>query len=305
MQFLAKTSMIFAVGLSLAGCAAINGSQTPVAALTPRTLVAIDDALWAYHQPYDYWRLDMSRRAYRDYILSSYLSAINANYTNFTNQLQSSDRGSALGLDLLVLGLTGATALAGASDVNELATITAVASGTRSTIDKRLFFDHTLPAIIASLDAERATIQADITRKRALPIEQYSLDEAIDDLNRLQQAGRLDRAVARMTKVAEADRALQQQRLDSIAAACDDISTQAAELNREFRLLVLTGTDSQPERLSAAAEELGMEVADGTSPTWPEVSAAFDEKLCDDAKKRSFIDSLKARLNSGAGGGNG
>lgn len=305
MQFLAKTSMVFAVGLSLAGCATINGSQVPVPELRPRSLVSISDALENYHQPLDSNRLNMSRRAYRDYILSSYLSAINANYTSFTNQLQSSDRGSALGLDLVVLGLTGATALVGASDVSELATITAIASGTRATIDKRLFFDRTLPAIMASLDAERAIIQADISRKRGLPVEQYSLDEAIDDLNRLQQAGRLDRAVARMTRVAEADRAQQQARLDAITAACDDISTQSGAMNEEFRLLVLSDPAKRAERLSAAADELGLELADGTTATWAAVANAFDTKLCDDSKKRSFIDSLKARLNGGAGGGNG
>jgi hypothetical protein len=221
--------------------------------------------------------------------------------------LQASDRGSALGLDLLITGLTGATALVGASSVSDMATITAIASGARATIDRRLFFDRTLPAIVASMDAERATILADIARKRRLPIEEYSLDEAFDDLNRLQHAGRLDRAVARMTRVADADRVRQEARLNAIVGVCDEISPDADRLNREFRLLVF-GTDpaTRPARLRSAADELGIAAPAGGTPTFGEIAAAFDLRFCDDSRKQNFIAVLRTRLErEAAGGGNG
>jgi hypothetical protein len=260
----------------------------------------VNQALENYHSPRDSKRLGMGRRAYRDYLISSYSAAVESNYRRFIDQLQSSDRGSALGLDLLVLGLTGATALVGAADVDDLATLSALATGARGTVDKNLFFDRTLPAIIAAMDADRATIRADMARKRVLPIEQYSLDEAIDDLHRLQQAGRLDRAVARITRIAEADREVQQARLDRITAACDDISIEAAQLNYDFRQLIGTDPATQPAHLAAAASELGMGLPEGTIPTWAVVRDAFAAKLCDDDAKRAFIDNLRTRLEGAA-----
>lgn len=288
--------------VTLSACATVRGSQDSVPQLVPRTLLPISDAVTHYRRLTD----ERLRFAFRNDVLRSYQSAIEANYGAFTDQLNSGDRGSALGLDLLIMGLTGATALVGASSVNELATITAVASGTRSTIDRRLFFDRTLPALIASMDAERATIQADIARKRPLPTSQYSLDDAIDDLNRLQQAGRLDRALSRMTRVADADRVRQEARLSAIVGVCDEISPEATQLNLEFRLLVF-GTDqtTRPARLRAAADELGVQIPEGTAPTWLPIAAAFDRLYCDDSRKREFIANFRARLQREAGGNNG
>lgn len=297
-----RTVTALAVSASLTACATIRGSQDPVPALTPTSPMPMSTALTEYGGLPD----DQQRLAYRNSILATYLAAIEGSYRRFTDQLNSSDRGSALGLDLLVLGLTGATALVGASSVDDMATITAIASGARSTIDKRLFFDRTLPAIIASMDAERATIMADIARKRALPVTEYSLYDAIDDLNRLQQAGRLDRAISRMTRVAEADRVRQEARLNGIVGVCDEISPQAAQLNREFRLLVFgTDPETRPARLRSAADELNLQVPAGTDPTWGAIAAAFDLRYCDDSRKQDFIANLRTRLEREAGGDDG
>lgn len=304
MRSSARMLAIAIVLSALPACATLRGSQDTVPELAPRTLVPVETALFNYHMEPDSARHGMSRRAYRDYIASSYSSAIDARYRAFVDQLSSSDRGSALGIDLLLLGLTGATALVAETAVDELATVSAIAAGAGATIDKRLFFDRTLPALIASMDAERAVIRAEIARKRGSPVERYSLDEAIDDLRRLQDAGRLDRAVARVTRIAEADRAAQQARLDAITTACDDISGDADALNRRFRELLQNHPDSA-ERYRVAADELGIDVIEGTALGWADVRAVFDVQLCDDAMKREFIERLELRFNQAAEGGDG
>lgn len=300
-----RAFVICAAALSLSNCATIRGSQDMVPELSPQMLVPVETALRNFHLEADTDRDGMSRIAYRNYILSSYQSAIDSRYRRFTDQLRSSDRGSALALDLLVLGLTGATALAGMSDIHELATITTVAVGARATIDERLFFDRTLPAIIASMDAERTVIKTEIAQNRRLSAERYSLDEAVGDLHRLQQAGRLDRAFARITRIAEADRAEQQARLDAITAACDNITQTSAALNQSFRQLVYDDPNTRDERLAAAAEALGMELPEGTTATWLAVADRFDRELCDDAEKRSFIEALRSELTTETGGNDG
>ena len=285
-------SMVIPMMLCLSGCATIRGSQDDVIGLSPAKPVTIDAALANYYKPSDAERSGMNRRDYRDYIVSLYVRAIDAKYEAFTEQLRSGGRGSALGFDLLLLGLNGATALSGVSAARELATITAVGSGARSSIDKRLYFDQTISAMTAAMDAERASIKSEIAIKQALPAERYSLGGAIDDLTRLKQAGQVDRAITRMTKASEADRAGQQQRLNSITQACDDVSVDAVKLNQDFRNLVHTNPATRSARSTAAAEALGMEVMPGEVPSWNAVAIKFDVALCDDTKKREFIGNL-------------
>ena len=300
MRVLGRTILVAAVGLTLSGCQSLRASQEPLPGFSPPSLVSSEQALFNYHHPDDRYRLGMSRREYRDYVVGIYLTAIEANYTTFADMLEDGERETGFLSDLLLVALTGATSLVDASHANELATVTAMAAGGRATVDHRLFFDRTLPAVIAAMDADRTTILAEIQRKRNLPIEQYSLGEALDDLQRLQRAGRLSRGITRVTRAAEADRALQQTRLDSITAACDNITADAGTLNEEFRNLVYTNAATRDARLRAAAGELNIDLAEGEAPTWPTVRAAFAAQLCDDNAKREFINKLRTRIEASA-----
>lgn len=288
-----RNILVGLAAVSLCGCATIRGSQATVPELYASTLVPVGTALKSYYQVPDTARGGMTRFAYRNYVVASYTSAIDKRYRTFTDQLRSGSRGSALGFGLLQLGLTGATALAKEADVSELATITAIATGAGAVVDENVFFDRTMPAIIAAMDAERAGIKTDIARKKALSADRYSLDEAIDDLDRLQRAGRLDRALARITRAAEADRVAQEEELNAITSACDDISVLAAPLNERFRNLVGTQDGENPELRQTAASVLRLEVEPGTVPTWAGLREAFDQKLCDDTEKENFLDDLE------------
>ena len=288
-----RNILVGLAAVSLCGCATIRGSQATVPELYASTLVPVGTALKSYYQVPDTARGGMTRFAYRNYVVASYTSAIDKRYRTFTDQLRSGGRGSALGFGLLQLGLTGATALAKEADVSELATITAIATGAGAVVDENVFFDRTMPAIIAAMDAERAGIKTDIARKKALSADRYSLDEAIDDLDRLQRAGRLDRALARITRAAEADRVAREEELNAITSACDDISVLAAPLNERFRNLVGTQDGENPELRQTAASVLRLEVEPGTVPTWAGLREAFDQKLCDDTEKENFLDDLE------------
>lgn len=287
---------VLAASLALGGCATIRGSQDSIPGLSVTPPMSQDQALQAYWSGDTTARHAMTRRDYRDYVIALYLAAIDDRYRKFTAQLQGGNRGSGLGLDLLVLGLNGAAALSGASSAGDISTLAAVSAGARSTIDKRLYFDQTLPSVIAAMDAERAAIKADIAVKRKLPIERYGLEEAFGDISRLVDAGSISAAVRRMGAVTQADNAKQQERLEKIVAACQNISTNAAELNRQFRVLVKTGDAAESANLAAAAAKLGMDVAPGQTPGWIEVASAFDQQLCDDQAKARFIEDLKEQL---------
>lgn len=304
-------ALLVGVSLGLPSCASIRGTQHPVAQLAPRTIVPIESALIAYRARDDIERLGMNRRDYRDHVIALYVAAIEERYDAFVTALDMGDRGSALGMDLLLLALTGATSLVPLDDVEDLANITTIATGARATIDRRVFFDRTVPALISAMDAERASVLAEIARKRALPIEQYSLDEAVDDLRRLQRAGRLNRALTRITRAAEADRAQQQARLDAMATACEGATEETATLNEQFRVLIIgapaAGTErvTSTERATLAARELELDLASGHVPTWSDVRAAYRTRYCNDEDRRALIGRVNARITAAAAGGTG
>jgi hypothetical protein len=279
-----------AIAMTLPACQTLRASQDEVPGLRPAELVSSEVALRNY---YSRNTDGMSRRDYRDYIVGTYLNAIDANFDRLLSALEDGERESGFLNDLLLVVLTGATALVDAADVDELATVTAMAVGGRATVDQRLFFNRTLPAVLAAMEADRTIIRADIERKLNLPDSQYSLREAFDDLQRLQRAGRLSRGFARVTAIAEADLAEQRARLDAIATACVDVSTESAGLVSQLRNLL--GSDAQ--RLGYAAEQLGMTVAEGTVPTWDTIAPVAATRLCGDTALRNFILDVKTHFS--------
>ena len=289
--------------LALSGCAAVRGSQASSVALRSVAPMAIDDAMIAYASPRPADRHDMSKFDFREYIITVRMAAIDDEYDDFTNQLNAGQRGAGLGFDLLILGLSGATALAGPSAVDELATATTVAAGARASVDKHIFFNQTVPALVAIMDAERAEIKTAIVRKRGLPVEQYSLGNAIDDLNALRRAGRIDAALGRLTQAAQAQKAQQEARLADIKGSCDDITVRTGALNARFRRLVRDDVPAmEPTRARLAGSALGMTFADSQAVTFADVRDTFDEQLCDDNKKAQYLDSLEAAIAAAEGG---
>lgn len=285
-------------GLALSGCTTVRGSQdAPAAFASPRKMIRFDQALSNYNQ-----RTGHSREAYRDWVIDLYLGETENQYRRFKQQLNSADRGSALAGDLLLLGLSGATALAGAGAVDELATATAVATGARATIDKRLFFDRTMPAVIAAMDARRATIKAEIATRRKLPDNRYSLGEALDDIHRLIDAGNINVAVEQIIADATADKAAAEARLAKIVEGCSEATLGTAALNAEFRDFLRADAAKRDARVAEAAEQLDVPPANGTLPAIGDVLYAFDRKYCgNDANKRAFIDGFKQQITASEG----
>lgn len=291
--------IIFAVFcmVALSGCAAVRGSQATSAALKSPSPISIPDALKAYSSPDPASRENMSRFDYREYVITIRMDAIDQEYDSFTDQLNAGQRGAGLGFDLLLLGLSGATALANPSSVEELAVATTVATGARASVDKHVFFDRAVSALVAIMDAERAEIKTAIARKRGLPVEQYSLGSAIDDLNTLRRAGKIESAVGRLTQAAQAQKAQQEALLADIKGVCDNITARTGALNLRFRKLVRDDVPAkEASRARRAATELGLSFADDQTVSFADVRDAFDDQLCDDNKKEQFLDSLEATI---------
>lgn len=297
------TATLTLAALALTACSTVRGVQDAPTAFVPAApLVSYDVALRNYRHPSDTARDGMSRQEYRDHVVELYYADIENKYRRFKAQLIASDRGSALGGDLLTLALSGATALAGEGDIDDLATITAVTAGARAAIDKRLFFDRTMSAVIDTLDARRATIKAEIEIKRHLPDAQYSLGAAINDLILLTDAGNINAGVSTISIDAAAQKQAAEARLKSITDGCSEADAGTAALNGEFMSLFKVDAARQPARLDEAAKLLDVKPVAGQQPTLRQVVAAFDARFCGDVGKRGFIDLLERNIASREGG---
>lgn len=275
-------------GSLLGGCATLRGAQDPLPELRPSNApTAMTTALQNFASSDAQARGGLTKRDYRDVVIREYSQRIEGRYYRFVDQLYSGDRGSALGFDLLQLGLAAATGLVEPGAVDELSAAATVTAGARASIDKRVFYDRTISALVASMDAERTEILADITRKRRLPATEYSLNDAFDDLNRLANAGNVNRAFSRLNRMAENERAAAELRLDAIPAACEGIEADDAALRRDFRLFL----DASPANVTAAANEMEIDLPAGDDHK-AILRDAFASKYCGTAPKTELLEKL-------------
>lgn len=294
---------LFAAGASLTGCATFEGQPAPVI-----TVKMSDEALASYRVPAvlrEYGRKSgRAQRAYRDEVISVYIQAIDARYYQFRGNLSSEGKSTNLGFDTLLVGLVGAAALS-ANDADEIAAITTGALGLRSSVDKNLYFERTLPALLAAMDAERYKVRTAIANHMAQDTAQYPLAAAFVELQEYQQAGSLHAAVAAVTGQAsdareEARRDFEKRvrftcdSEDAVNTAIDPVSDFLRGLEARALAEKGTGRTTELNRLRLAANAMGIDGV-GTMDADALVDAVFDALLGGFCKVEE-IDGLKGEL---------
>jgi hypothetical protein len=178
----------------LAGCASFDGMQEPVI----KADVAASLVTKSYGLETTLTRIQTERdkAAYRNRVMSIWLMAIDARYDTFRRDLSRGRKGSAVGLDILTLGLTATASVVGDAAEEFSAAATGV-GGARASVDRELYFEKTLPVLITYMDAERLRERARMLQGMGRTIEEYSLEQGFADLWRYQSAGSLDRAIGK------------------------------------------------------------------------------------------------------------
>lgn len=200
--------------MSLAACDSFRGAQQPIE--PPATTVAAatqpkysaDSAISAFYSSNPTDRDGLSPRDFRDKVVSLRLMAIEARYQAFVQELRSARAGVGLGADIATLVLGGlGTIIADTTAKTVLAAGTATVAGSRVSFDKNLFYDQTLPAIVAQMDAERAKQMLIIRTGLTNPPSSYSLPDAFMDLAQLERLGSIEMAIQKITGSATTDAA--------------------------------------------------------------------------------------------------
>lgn len=189
-------------GITMSGCASFNSMPSPVIPFNAATTIPPDyervhvlEAMSAETDP-------LRRRELRNRTASLYVAAADARYYQFRISLSRDARGSSLGLDIAALA-AGTIGSVAKSAANELAAAAAGLTGARASVNRELYFERTLPAIVSQMDTNRLRIRAEIFRRlREDDVVQYPLEQAFADIHTYEMAGSLDGAIQQITTAA-------------------------------------------------------------------------------------------------------
>jgi hypothetical protein len=196
--------IIAAASVALAGCQAVQGYPTPGMTRLEALKSVKADAEIGAEKAYEAAAEDApKRKQLRDNIVRARIYVADVNYHEFQRSLSTEQKAFAVGSDITVLALAGAGTLAKSTKTKtRLAAWSAGVLGGRSAIDKEIYYDKTLPAIVAQMDASRRTALAVIFAGLAQSDADYSLLEAKADLENYYIAGTLPGALTAITKEA-------------------------------------------------------------------------------------------------------
>ena len=245
--------LVFLVPATLSACVSLAGSQRRFIDVT-RANAGVPDypvakTLETFAAANDVDRNNRTPQEYRDDVVRLYLLAIESIYSDFRSRVSSERRELGLGVDLVTLGLTNYASVARAGIVNDLSAAAAGFGSARGALDRNVYFDRALPALLASMDAERARIKARIAQNLLRTAAAYPLSAAFEDLSSLESAGSLDRALADVTSRATQDRQQAERDYSNAVRACESDGDLTVNRRRIMRYVI----DNQSDATKVAA----------------------------------------------------
>jgi len=141
-----------------------------------------------------------AQRAYRDEVVDARMRVIDINFDNFREQLNIGYNVTEVGADVAALGLGAAGTLTGAAGTKAiLAAIATGVAGTRTSIDKNLYYQKTITALISQMEAGRKAVKVRVETGLGNPVSEYSLITALSDVDDYYDAGSIPSAVNSIT----------------------------------------------------------------------------------------------------------
>jgi hypothetical protein len=184
----------------LAGCAPIVGYPKD-----PEDTAATLTALQPYFngaRELDYIKADPAQRMQiRNEIVFARLRAYDITFTDFEERLYGDGNGVTLGSDLIGLVLGGLTAtIGGAGTKAALGAASAGVIGANNAINKDLYYQKTIPALLAQMEADRLKAKLPIVDGMKLSDAEYPLVQAYIDLDAYKNAGSIPAAINTFNK---------------------------------------------------------------------------------------------------------
>lgn len=163
----------------------------------------------------------------RNILLNDLILLVDLNYNHWEKLLYDKKAGFDLSSDAVLLGLGGATALTGTTEVaNILGQITTGITGFKTAVDSDLLQKNAVPALVAKMRAARATqllkMQAAMIETDGgkpvgpTPLSKYSVEQGLIDLNAYYNAGTFVSALQDITAKAADDKKAADTKIDTL-----------------------------------------------------------------------------------------
>jgi len=142
-----------------------------------------------------------TRALKRNEIVFARLRGYDIAFADFERRLYGDANAVTLGSDLVGLVLAGLTATTGnAATKSALGAASAGVIGAKSAIDKDLYYQKTIPALLAQMEADRLTAKLPIVAGLKLSDADYPLMQAYIDLDAYKNAGSIPAAINAVNK---------------------------------------------------------------------------------------------------------
>lgn len=156
-----------------------------------------------------------TRLQLRNTIVLSRMRAYDITFSNFRRRLAGDGNFVTTGGDLALLVLGGLIATTGGATTKAaLGAASAGIAGAQGVINKDLYFQRTLPALLAQMDANRTQAKLAIVSGLQLSDVEYPLQRALVDLDGLRDSGSVPSAIGSITQTAEQSKADAQKQLE-------------------------------------------------------------------------------------------
>jgi len=128
----------------------------------------------------------------RNRFVAARLTVTNLRYIQFVKTLTTNKQLLDSATEILTMGLGVAGTVVGATDAKSvLAAVSASVSGAKISIDKNFYYEKTIPALVAAMNASRKEILVTIMKGTVSDLEVYPFEKAVADLHEYYFAGTL------------------------------------------------------------------------------------------------------------------
>ena len=209
------------IGTALSGCTSFQGRPSPVISMNDTLNIVgqypIDAAIANFYSSDTARRNNLTPEQYRNNIVTVYMAGIDSRYYNFITALSSQNKGSNLGIGTIALGLSSGASIAGERAANLLSAGSSFATGAQAQINQKLYYEKTLPAIIAGMNTNRDKVKQNILKNIRKTAAEYPIEAAFAQLADFQNAASIDSGIEQITAAASAEASEQRQAVENAA----------------------------------------------------------------------------------------
>jgi uncharacterized protein YcfL len=278
------------VGVLMAtGCASITGypsrSTNTKDDMSALAIYNKSEVIAFYNASSNSVRNGKTQKDYRNEVVNGRLAAIDIQYNLYQQSLYEEGIGTNILTDWVVIGLGGATTVVGGAATKAAlgAAITGI-TGAKVSIDKNAYFDKTLPALVAKMQATRKEVLVRLRTGLNKDVDVYPLTQALVDLEDYYNAGTIPGAIAGVTASANAD-----------GKKADEELKVVLEVTRDRTFLDKSNT-ARVDMICNKIQSLGKEEVITLNQTPPTQDPDGEKTVRDDDKQNQrFVDENAAR----------